>query len=298
MGATRSAMPGHAGRRYGAAMRAQVAVLTLLTAVGCRGTSSSADAGYLPNGHVSAEASELAERRLAAATTQLAPAAEPVEPELIAHGPRNVRRVALTFDACTTRDVSQYDERITRELIAAGAPATIFLGGGWAKEEAAHVKQLAANPLFELGNHTYTHPHLRAIANPARLREELTRTQDEIWALTGKLPRLFRPPYGEYDDRVIAAAADAGLTTVEYDLPSGDPDPTFTKERLVRQVLRHVKPGSIVVMHVNHLRFHTAEALPEIIGALRDGGYELVTVGELLRETHELDGGVGLCGPT
>jgi len=274
-------------------MRAPLAALMLLTVAGCRATTAPPDAGYLPNGHASAEASELAERRLAAATTQLAPKLAPVEPELIAHGPRNVKRVALTFDACTTRDVSQYDERITRELIAANAPATIFLGGGWAKEEAAHVQQLAANPLFELGNHTYTHPHLRAIASPTRLREELTRTQDEIWTLTGKLPRLFRPPYGEYNDKVIGAAAEAGLTTVEYDLPSGDPDPTFTRERLIKQVLGHAKPGAIIVMHVNHLRFHTAEALPEIIGSLRDGGYELVTVGELLRETHELDGGVG-----
>ncbi|HEY6003521.1 MAG TPA: hypothetical protein VIV57_11655 [Anaeromyxobacter sp.] len=70
---------------------------------------------------------------------------------------------------------------------------------------------------------------------------------------------------------------------MEYDLPSGDPDAHATKDALVRWVLREARPGSIVVMHVNHPRFHTAEALPEIVDGLRARGFELVTVGELLR---------------
>jgi peptidoglycan-N-acetylglucosamine deacetylase len=240
------------------------------------------------NGHETEAAALKAEAQLKAASAAPAPALEPVEAELIAHGPRGERRVALTFDACTTRNVSQYDARITRELVAAKAKATIFLGGGWAKEEAAHVRELAANPLFELGNHSYTHPHMAAIADGGRLEEELMKTQSEVFELTGRTPRLFRPPYGEYNDRLVKAAARVGLTTVEYDLPSGDPDQHATKERLVEWVLRRARPGSIIVMHVNHVKFHTAEALPGIIEGLRDGGYELVTVGELLREEHAL----------
>jgi len=84
----------------------------------------------------------------------------------------------------------------------------------------------------------------------------------------------------------VKTAAALGLITVEYDLASGDPDQHATKEKLVEWVLRKVQPGSIVVMHLNHLRFHTAEALPPIIEALRARGYQLVTVGELLRESH------------
>jgi peptidoglycan/xylan/chitin deacetylase (PgdA/CDA1 family) len=78
-------------------------------------------------------------------------------------------------------------------------------------------------------------------------------------------------------------AADLGLTTVEYDLPSGDPDARATKEALVSWVLRRARPGSIVVMHINHPGFHTADALPEIVAGLRARGLELVTVGDLLR---------------
>jgi peptidoglycan/xylan/chitin deacetylase (PgdA/CDA1 family) len=213
----------------------------------------------------------------------------PVAPEVVAHGARSVRTVALTFDACSTRDVSKYDERITQELIAEKTPATIFLGGSWAREEAVHVRELARHPeLFELENHTYTHPHMPAVKDDARVRQELLRTQAEVQALTGRIPLLWRPPYGEYDARVVRIAAELGLITIEYDLASGDPDQHATKEKLVEWVLKKVQPGSIVVMHINHRRFHTSEALPGIVQGLRARGYQLVTVGEMLRESHGL----------
>jgi peptidoglycan/xylan/chitin deacetylase (PgdA/CDA1 family) len=215
----------------------------------------------------------------------LAPAATVLAAEVVAHGPRDQKRIALTFDACTTRDVSRYDDRVTRELEAAHVPATIFLGGGWAHTDAAHARRLAENPLFELGNHSYSHPHLRSVSAD-KIREELQSTQDEIKRITGKTPRLFRPPYGEYDERVVRVAAEVGLTTVEYDLPSGDPDQHATKDRLVEWVVKKARPGSIVVFHINHTRFHTAEALPEIVERLRKQGYEFVTVSELIDASH------------
>jgi len=235
-----------------------------------------------PTGHTSPAAEMKAEQQLAAATHAPPPPLLPVAPEVVSHGPRDQKRIALTFDACSTRDVSQYDELVTRALIATHTPATIFLGGRWAVEETAHVKELAGNPLFELGNHSYTHPHMAAIVDDVRIRRELQRTQAEIHRLTGRTPKFFRPPYGEYNERLVRIAAELGLTTVEYDLASGDPDVHATKERLVHWVLQKAQPGSIVVMHINHLRFHTAEALPEIISGLRARGFELVTVGELI----------------
>ena len=113
-------------------------------------------------------------------------------------------------------------------------------------------------------------------------------TQKVMYSLTGKQATLFRPPYGEYDERVVRIAAEMGLTTVEYDLPSGDPDVRATKDKLVKYVTQKVRNGSIVVMHVNRRGWHTAEALPDIISELRRRGFALVTVGELLRESREL----------
>ncbi len=237
-------------------------------------------------GHVTPEGAQKAQQDLAASAAPPAPALTPVTPEVVSHGRRDRKEIALTFDACSTRSPSRYDERVTRALLDAGVPATIFLGGSWAKEEAAQVRELARHPQFELANHTYTHPHLPALKDDARVRAELSRTQAEVTALTGHTPRWFRPPYGEYDQRVVRIAAELGLTTIEYDLPSGDPDAHATKEKLVHWVLSQAKPGSIVVMHINHVTFHTSEALPDIIAGLRQRGFTLVTVGQLVGELH------------
>lgn len=256
----------------------------MLIAIGCAHEQEYAVQNMVEGtGHATVQSATKATAALESAAPALPPAVPAVPPEVVSHGPRRHKRIALTFDACSTRDVSKYDERITETLISTRTHATIFLGGSWAKEEAAHVKMLGRNPLFELGNHSYTHPHMTAVASAERIRLELLRTQTEIHALTGKTPKLFRPPYGEYDDRVVKIASTLGLTTVEYDLASGDPDAHATKERLIHWVLSKAQPGSIVVMHINHRRFHTSEALPDIIIGLRARGYDLVTVGELIK---------------
>ena len=185
----------------------------------------------------------------------------PVAPVVILHGSRDQKVIALTFDACSTTQPSRYDERITNILLETETPATLFLGGRWMEEEPEQTKQLAAHPQFELANHTFSHPHLSQIPDDS-IRRELSRTQEIMGSLTGKQPTLFRPPYGEYNERVVQIASELGLKTVQFDLASGDPDPSFSKERLVRYVTSMARNGSIIVMHINGRGWHTAEALP------------------------------------
>jgi len=143
-------------------------------------------------------------------------------------------------------------------------------------------RRLAGVDLFELGNHSFLHPHLIRIPED-RVRQELEWTQIVLYSLTGRQATLFRPPYGEYDERSLRIAAELGITTVQFDLASGDPDPGATKNRLVHSVAAGVRNGSIVVMHMNGRGRHTAEALPAIIDELRRKGVSLVTAGDLIR---------------
>ena len=202
-------------------------------------------------------------------------------PIVVKNGDRSHSAIALTFDACSARRRGQYDERITKVLLDFSVPATIFLGGKWAEENPEVVRQLAAIPQFELGNHTYSHPHLAHLTD-SQIRRELWRTQNVLRSLSGKEPVLFRPPFGEYDGRIVGIAAEMGLMTIEYDLPSGDPDTCVTKERLVAYVSGKARNGSIIVMHINRRGWNTAAALPEIIKRLRKKGFAFVKVGDLL----------------
>lgn len=220
-------------------------------------------------------------------TLAAAPARAAVSPRIVTHGDRHGRKVALTFDACSTEKPSGYEPRIVDTLVETATPATFFLGGRWMLDHPEATRRLAASPLFELANHTLLHPHLTRETDDRVLRE-LDQTQDVLFTLTGRQAALYRPPYGEVDARVAALAAARGLTTVQFDVASGDPDKSFTKERLLAEVVGRARGGSIVVMHVNGRGWHTAEALPELIARLRGKGFELTTVGALLADDPPL----------
>ena len=142
--------------------------------------------------------------------------------------------VALTFDLCEgSGEVAGYDGAIVDRLRAASVPATFFMGGRWAQSHEERAMQLLADPLFEIGDHTYDHADLDH-ADAAKIAEEIARTEAVLGALRGKLASvcpaaptstttLFRFPYGACGAEGPAAVRAAGLTPVQWDVVSGDP---------------------------------------------------------------------------
>ena len=201
---------------------------------------------------------------------------------IIEHGPRDSKSIALTFDACPTTLTDEYDKDVIAILLREKVPATLFLSGRWVEKNAAAAKFLADQPQFEIAAHSYTHPHLLEKTDD-RIVREMRRTQSIIKKITGRTPRYFRPPFGETGERAAKLALAAGLTTIQFDIASGDPDPDLSPKRIVRTVLRNAKGGSIIVLHMNRKGAHTAELLPAVIAGLRKRGFALVTVGEMLK---------------
>lgn len=212
-----------------------------------------------------------------------------VDPGIIEHGSRDSKKVALTFDACRTGLADEYDEKVVDILLREKVPATIFMSGRWVEKNPDKAKYLSDQPQFEIANHSFFHPHMTVEPN-TRVLLELKRTQALLKKVTGRTALYFRPPYGEVDERVAALAAEIGLITIQYDIASGDPDPKLSAGRIARGVLREAKGGSIIVFHVNRHGVHTAEALPEIIAGLRKKGFELVTVGEMMKREKSRNG--------
>ncbi len=203
------------------------------------------------------------------------------------HGSRHEKKIALTFDACPSSTHGGFDARIVQILVDSGVPATFFLSGKWIIKHKNEVKKLALVPEFELGNHSFSHPHCLNISEDS-IRQELEQTESLLRHITGASSKLFRPPYGETDQRIENIVNNIGLTTVMYDLASGDPDSTISRERLIHYVVSCVRNGSIIVMHVNGRGWHTSEALPEIIQALHAKGFIFLKVSELLRVQNGL----------
>lgn len=191
-------------------------------------------------------------------------------------------RIALTFDACQTLyQTPGFDTKIIAELTQTHTPATLFLGGLWMKSHPAQTHALATSGLFELGDHSWDHPDFTQI-NPIRMASEITQTQAIMLHFTGRAATLFRFPYGHYTPQAVALVENEGLTPIQWDVVSGDPDPHVTAQRMTKAVITQARNGSIIVMHMNGRGWHTAEALPNIIMALQARGFQFVTVSQLL----------------
>jgi len=115
-----------------------------------------------------------------------AKAPEAVPDGVVTRLPTRERVVALTFDACEAGRRMTLDRRITDMLVAREIPFTIFMGGRFARDNAAAVRELASHPTVSIQNHTWSHPRdLRQLGDRA-VREEVERAAAEIADLVGR----------------------------------------------------------------------------------------------------------------
>jgi peptidoglycan/xylan/chitin deacetylase (PgdA/CDA1 family) len=202
---------------------------------------------------------------------------------LFTNGDRAENKVALTFDVCQAEgDLAGYDSEIIRVLNETQTPATFFLGGEWMRDHQANTLELARNPLFELGNHSWSHRDFSVISAD-EMKNEILLAQQQMYDLLGYQTNLFRLPYGTYNEEALNVIGENGLYAIQWDDVSGDPDPNIDAQRMTNGVLQYLQSGSIIIMHANGRGWHTAEALPGIIQSIRQQGYTLVTVSDLLQ---------------
>ncbi|MFF5288908.1 polysaccharide deacetylase family protein [Paractinoplanes globisporus] len=219
-------------------------------------------------------------------------------PPLIFHGPRDDKRVALTFDSNMTdamlrrlagRQVRSYaNYSVVDELQRTHTPATFFLAGKWVEAYPQLTRRLAADPDFELASHSWAHEGFHApcygLGTIARadMAADVERSFQVLARYTDRPTRYFRFPGGCYDQAALDAIAPTGCTAVEYDDVSGDAF-GHNPKRIADDTVAQARPGSIVVLHITEANAPaTAKALPQIITRLRAGGYQLVTLSALL----------------
>jgi peptidoglycan-N-acetylglucosamine deacetylase len=182
------------------------------------------------------------------------------------------RAVALTFDDGPSLAQTP---RILAILDRFGAHATFFEEGRHVYGREALMRQILAGG-DEIGNHSFSHPHDPGYA-------QLARTDSYIHRATGFEPCLFRPPYGELNSKVVAAARRAGLQIVLWSLDSHDEHHPGAAS-IATHVIARARPGAIVLMHDGGHHPQTVRALPAVLRRLRRRGFGFVTVSQLLGE--------------
>lgn len=192
------------------------------------------------------------------------------------------RKVAISFDAAWGAD---YTESLLAILKKYEVKTTFFLVGFWVNKYPEMVKRIDEEG-HEIGNHSSRHPHMSQLSKE-QIVEELTKTSKKIEDITGKKVTLFRPPFGDYNNRLIETARELGIQTIQWDVDSLDYK-DYGADAIVKRVLSKVKNGSIVLFHNNAT--YTKDALPVILENLQKEGYKVVPVSELIyKENYYID---------
>jgi peptidoglycan/xylan/chitin deacetylase (PgdA/CDA1 family) len=190
--------------------------------------------------------------------------------------------VAITFDACATmKGWYGFDRDVFDILKREQVPATIFVSGRWVDTHPEAMGDLTSDPLIEFGDHSYDHPHMTQLPD-GRVGEEIDQTEAALGRY-GRRSVAFRPPFGDWNRRVIEIVHGKNLPTVTWDVVSGDPSAKTTTAAMIREVVRHARAGSIIIFHINGRGWKTHEALPAILSGLRERGFRFVPLSELMR---------------
>jgi len=191
--------------------------------------------------------------------------------------------VALTFDGCENRHASYLDCGIIDYLVQNKIPATFFLTGKFAYRNMTDLRKIKNYPFFEFENHSLNHIQHMEKLSTYKFYKDIAKNQKMIRWITGKTPKYFRFPGGNYDDNTLKAVESMGLQVVHWTYASGDPDKNISSEMLAKEVDSLTTPGDILIFHVNGRGAHTAEALPKLVEDLRKQGYTFVTVDQLMK---------------
>lgn len=187
---------------------------------------------------------------------------------------REDKVISVTFDASWGGDKTM---AILDLLDQYNAKATFFLVGIWVDKYPELVQEIARRG-HEIGNHSDSHAHFTQISD-AQIRQELKDCSDKIEDLTGTRPTLFRPPYGDYNSKVITVVRDAGYEAVQWSVDSLDWKNRGISD-LVKRATNNVQKGDIILFHNDSQ--YIVEALPAILQHYQAQGFTMIPAKDIL----------------
>jgi peptidoglycan/xylan/chitin deacetylase (PgdA/CDA1 family) len=192
--------------------------------------------------------------------------------------------VAITLDACA----GAFDADLIQTLIGLRVPATVFVTKKWLDHNPAGTAVLLAHPeLFELEDHGTAHVPavigrgrqvygLAAEPDVAHLQAEVAGAAQAIRSLTGQPPHFFRGATAIYDAQSLETIRSMGYTVAGFSV-NADAGATLPQLEIAAR-LRAVRPGDVVIAHMNKPAGATAEAFAATLPELLARGYRFITL--------------------
>lgn len=184
------------------------------------------------------------------------------------------KKVAISFDAAWGADKTRDIMKILKEY---NVNATFFLVGFWAEKYPDIVKEIHDNG-FEIGTHSNTHPDMTKLSKE-QVKLELEESIAKIKNATEVDIKLFRAPFGAYNNQLLEVAEELNLQTIQWNVDSLDWKGISGSE-ISNRILTRVVPGSIILCHNNS--DHILDALPIVLDRLKLQGYTVGCIGDLV----------------
>lgn len=183
-------------------------------------------------------------------------------------------KVALTMNCAWSADDI---DRILETLEKNEVKITFFIVGEWAEKYPETVKKIYEAG-HEIGTHSNTHPHVEQLSAEKNL-EEIKLGVEKLQKITGEKTRLYRTPYGEYNDTVINTARENGCYTIQWNIDTLDYK-GLTGDEMWGRIKEKLQKGSIILTHNG--TEHTADSLDMLLKNIKTNGYQVTTVSDLI----------------
>jgi peptidoglycan-N-acetylglucosamine deacetylase len=205
-------------------------------------------------------------------------------------GSTEEKKIVLSFDDGPD---PEYTPRILDILKQEKISATFFMLGKLVQENPEIVRRIYKEG-HEIGNHTFSHPHLDQITS-LRANFELDYTRRSIENITGHSTILFRAPYSYNNEpdslgelMPFLLAREHQYLSVGESVDPRDWQEGTTTDSIIHRLARQKMWGNIVLLHdAGGDRTSTIEALPRIIEYYRNQGYQFATVAGLLGKNRD-----------
>ena len=186
----------------------------------------------------------------------------------------NEKKTAITFDVAWGDETT---DEILNILSENNIKASFFFVGEYAAKYPESVKKIY-NSGHDIGNHSMHHNNPQKQSSE-ELLNDINECNELLFSLTGKMPTLYRAPSGAYDEKTIEVAEGLNMSVIQWDNDSIDWK-DISAEKMTERIMKKLSPGSIMLFHLG--KANTLEALPGIIEKIKENGYEIVPVSELL----------------
>jgi len=206
------------------------------------------------------------------------------------NGNRDRPKISLTFDDGPNEP---YTSQVLNILEHYGIKATFFVIGQNVRRHPDTCRRIAEAGNV-IGNHSYYHHKSLSLRRSSTVTRDIKLAHQAIYKCTGFEPSLFRPPYGFRTPWLMQAVRRLGYMVVTWDNMTTDWKESKSSDEIVHTIVQRVKAGSVIVLHdgrdgrPGYDRSQMLRALPLLIEALSERGYDFVTIPELLelQEKH------------